>query len=78
MNATVEISEMEHALWDVRDVARFLKMSASWVYHASERGEIPHVRIGASLRFEPAAVREWLRNRSRRGVSLVPATITGV
>ena len=44
-------------LWDVHDVAQYLKASVSWVYKAAERGELPCVRIGALLRFDARAVR---------------------
>jgi excisionase family DNA binding protein len=47
----------QEALWDVRDVARFLKASVSWVYKAAERGDLPSTRIGGLLRFDPGAVR---------------------
>jgi len=48
-------------LWDAIDVARFLKTSRSWVYMRVERAEIPHVRVGGLIRFEPARIREWAR-----------------
>jgi excisionase family DNA binding protein len=47
------------ALWDVRDVAQYLKASVSWVYKAVERGELPCVRIGGLLRFDARAVRAF-------------------
>lgn len=50
----------DDSLWDVKDIARVLKASTSWVYKAAERGELPCIRIGAMLRFEPAAIRAWL------------------
>lgn len=46
------------ALWDVKDVARYLRASRSWVYKAAERGEIPAIRVGALLRFDPRAIRD--------------------
>jgi excisionase family DNA binding protein len=46
-------------LWDVRDVAQYLKASVSWVYKAAERGELPCVRIGGLLRFDARAVRAF-------------------
>jgi predicted DNA-binding transcriptional regulator AlpA len=50
----------ENGLWDVRAAARFLRMSASWVYKRVEDGTLPVARLnGYSLRFEPAALREW-------------------
>lgn len=48
----------DHAgLWDTNDVARFLKVSRSWVYHRAEAGLLPCVRIGSLLRFDPEVVR---------------------
>ena len=52
----------DDGLWDALDVARFLKTSRSWVYMRVERAEIPHLRIGGLIRFEPARVREWARS----------------
>ena len=46
-------------LWDVNDVARYLKVSRSWVYHRAEAGQLPLRRIGGLLRFDPAAVKAF-------------------
>lgn len=54
-------------LWDVKDVARFLGASTSWVYKAAERNTIPAVRIGTMLRFEPKAIRDFVATLSNRG-----------
>jgi len=45
------------ALWKVRDVAQYLAMSESWVYHRTEQGLLPCVRIGGRLRFVPTLIR---------------------
>jgi excisionase family DNA binding protein len=45
------------SLWDVRDVARFLKVSRSWVYQRAEAGLLPCLRVGGLLRFDPATIR---------------------
>lgn len=50
-------------LWRVGDVARFLGMSKSWVYQRAAAGLLPYVKIGAALRFNPEAVREWVRRQ---------------
>jgi excisionase family DNA binding protein len=44
-------------LWDVNDVARYLKVSKSWVYHRAEAGLLPYRRVGGLLRFEPEKIR---------------------
>jgi len=56
----------EELLWTVPDVARLLRASTSWVYKAAERDQLPYIRIGAMLRFEPAAIRAWLAARRSR------------
>ena len=44
-------------LWDANDVARYLKVSRSWVYQRAEAGLLPCVRVGGLLRFRPEIVR---------------------
>jgi excisionase family DNA binding protein len=48
-------------LWDANDVARYLKVSRSWVYHRAEPGQLPCVRVGGLLRFDPATIRASAR-----------------
>ena len=45
-------------LWNVSDVARYLGVSKSWVYHRAEAGLLPYRRVGGLLRFEPARIRD--------------------
>ncbi|HET9933964.1 MAG TPA: helix-turn-helix domain-containing protein [Polyangiaceae bacterium] len=51
-------------LWTAADVAAYLKVSRSWVYHRAEANLLPYVRIGGLLRFEPEAVRQYARDGS--------------
>jgi excisionase family DNA binding protein len=46
----------DEALWTVRDVARYLKASPSWVYRSAAAGELPSVHIGGLLRFIPRVI----------------------
>ena len=48
-------------LWDVSDVASFLRVSRSWVYQATASGTLPCIRLGALLRFEADAIKAWVR-----------------
>jgi excisionase family DNA binding protein len=50
------------SLWDANDVAAYLKVSRSWVYHRAETGLLPHLRVGGLLRFEPEVVHAFARN----------------
>jgi excisionase family DNA binding protein len=51
-------------LWDANDVARYLKVSRSWVYHRAEAGQLPCIRVGGLLRFDPAAIRASARGET--------------
>ena len=52
------------ALWKVANVAAFLSVSTSWVYKEAEDGPLPCVRLGANLRFQPTAIRQYLERLS--------------
>jgi hypothetical protein len=67
MNATSTDGRSDDALWDVRDVADYLKASRSWVYQKAEAGLIPCLRIHGLLRFEPGAIRAFARGESVLG-----------
>ena len=60
------------SLWDAKDVARFLKVSRSWVYQKAEAGELPYLRIGGLVRFEPETVRAWARREPLPAARIVP------
>jgi excisionase family DNA binding protein len=53
--------ESRDELWDANDVARYLKVSRSWVYYRAEAGLLPCLRVGGLVRFEPATVRAFAR-----------------
>src|SRR5713226_6679976 len=49
-------------LWTVRQAAVFLARSTSWVYKATERGELPRARgMGWGLRFVPSELHAYAR-----------------
>lgn len=67
---------MAETLWDAEDVASYLKVSRSMVYKLGQSGELPCLRVGACLRFDPAVVRAFargeLRGRPGGGIVRVP------
>jgi excisionase family DNA binding protein len=60
--AKLSPGDASDALWDANDVARYLKVSRSWVYHRAEAGLLPYLRIGGLLRFDPVAIRSFARD----------------
>ncbi len=43
-------------------VADYLHCHLSTVYRLVKMGKIPHFKLGGDLRFEKAAIDEWIRN----------------
>ena len=50
-------------LLTVKELAQALSMSEPALYKFVSDGTIPYLKIGSSVRFRPAAIREWLKNR---------------
>lgn len=44
------------------EVARQTGIPEWRVYERVRAGDLPHVRIGRAVRFDPAAVRAWIEN----------------
>jgi excisionase family DNA binding protein len=47
-------------LLTVQDLARRLGMSPRWIHERTRLRQIPHYRLGRSLRFDLEEVRAWL------------------
>jgi len=50
----------ESEVLDVREAAQLLKIGRNALYEAVGRGEVPHRRIGRTIRFSRDALLEWL------------------
>lgn len=57
-------------LVDAQAIAAQLGIPTSWVRASVRRGEVPHVRLGHYIRFDPAAVDAWWRARAERERSI--------
>ncbi len=55
------MDSMSEQLWDVNDVAKYLKVSRSWVYQRVAAGLLPYARIGALVRFRASRIRAFAR-----------------
>ena len=49
-------------LWNVRDLATYVKTTPDAIYKWVEQAQVPFIRLGRSIRFDLAAIREWLRS----------------
>ena len=51
------------SLLTVKDVARMLSVPDQTVYLWVSQRKLPHYKIGKTVRFYPAEIEEWIRNR---------------
>jgi excisionase family DNA binding protein len=63
MKAT-EATSTTDSLWTVKDVADYLRVSTSMVYQRAGAGELPHIKVGALLRFRRSEIDEHLRKKA--------------
>jgi len=47
-----------------QELARILGFGRTAIYEMAASGRIPHLRIGSSIRFDPYAVAQWLREHT--------------
>jgi excisionase family DNA binding protein len=58
---------MENHLWTPKETATYMHVSASLVYKLAAKGELPSVKIGDCVRFNPDAI-EFYINRNNRQI----------
>lgn len=54
-------------LYRIPEAAAALGLSKSFVYQLVLAGELPHVRIGRSVRIPRTALEEWIARQQRGG-----------
>ena len=57
------MAESQDAVLTIDQLAKYLKLSKSTLYHLARRGEVPGQKIGRHWRFHKAAIDSWLGNR---------------
>lgn len=76
MSSPLSIETNFEDLWSVKQAMKFLGVGKSWLYDACGRNEVPHVRLGANIRFVPEVLRKWVLTAASRGPgSPAPATL---
>ncbi len=56
--------EKLQSLLNIQDLSDFLKISVSSIYRLTSRKQIPFVKIGSRIVFQPEKIREWLELQS--------------
>ena len=62
------MNELEPLL-DLRGVGKALHLGSTSVYAMIASGQLPHVRLGRSIRVAPQAVREFIASRETAGLA---------
>ena len=50
----------------INDMAKILNVPVSWIYGKTRTNEIPHLKVGKYVRFNPDKVLEWIEQQSDR------------
>lgn len=48
------------------ELARILKVKKSYLYELTYRHQIPYIKLGRFLRFDPEQIQSWLESKSRK------------
>lgn len=64
--ALFERQGMATAVLDTREAAAYLAVEPPTVYRLARSGELPHVRVGRSLRFRVEDLNRYLEERTSR------------
>jgi excisionase family DNA binding protein len=59
----VEAGEDGAHLWTPEDAAGFLRVTMPALYQMVYRRDLPFLKIGRRLRFDPNRIRAWLREK---------------
>ena len=60
----LEELKARHSAMTVRELAEILHLSQREIYKLAATNQIPHFRIGASVRFDAAAISVWLEEKA--------------
>jgi excisionase family DNA binding protein len=60
-------------LWQVGDLAKYFRKSRHAIYKMVERRQLPFVKVGQAVRFNPPVIREWIARHSVAPISPRPS-----
>ena len=63
----------EETLWDVEEVAKYLKVSKDTIYRWIESKQMPAVRIGKKWLFRKESIDLWLKELERQQKETIEA-----
>lgn len=67
--------ESEMALFTVGELAKMLRVNPQTLYRGVREGKIPHIKVCGSIRFDKAAIEDWLSRNSNQTVTMSAASV---
>jgi excisionase family DNA binding protein len=58
------MAEPQDTVLTIEELADYLKLSKSTLYHLARRGDFPGQKVGRHWRFHKAAIDKWLGERA--------------
>lgn len=71
------MAEDDHSPLTLAEMARWLRVPQKWLRQEAEAGNIPHLRAGSRLLFDPEAVERVIRDRLREAEAKLAAEGSG-
>ena len=62
----LRMAEPQDTVLTIDQLAEYLKLSKSTLYHLARRGDVPGQKIGRHWRFHKAAIDKWLGQRRKQ------------
>ncbi len=63
------MAKSQDTVLTIDELADYLKLSKSTLYHFARNGNVPGVKVGRHWRFHKAAIDEWMRKGGRFTIS---------
>ena len=55
---------LEDKIYDVKELAEYLRVDTSWVYNQVSLRNIPHFKIGKYPRFKKSEIDKWINKKT--------------
>ena len=65
MSSRIDIGVFNDRLWTLDNVAEFCQVKTSVVQYWLKNTDIPYIKIGKKVRFDPKDIRSWIADQKQ-------------
>jgi len=65
----------DDTIFDVPELASYLKVSRKWIYERTHLKEMPHIKANGLLRFRKRVINKWLASHSVLDIPKAPLRV---